>query len=304
MLIDTHCHLGGCISPEFVWRAIQATGQGYLADTLDDVKTSMVFGDSEDRNFDRFLDKFKMLNLIKWTPDLIKEAINDAAVQLRENDYTLLSMSIEKYLCVGWHKTECVKFIKTCFDEVLPGKVGLLLGLKYEYTKTMLRQHASLIDDPEMYSVFAGLDFVGNERMIDLSGLAPVLSSWSDKIVRLHVGETTGDKLIDTVIHVEHVNRLAHAIGASRESRMYIKDNGIAVDMCLSSNFFTGTCPSFAEHPISRFIEDGVEVTLGSDDPIQFRTDLAKEYRIAAKSGIDTSVVIRNSRRLLPTRAG
>lgn len=304
MLIDTHCHLGGCISPEFVWNALRQTAQTYLAESLTEVEQSMRFGAQEQRSFDRFLNKFKILNEIHWTPELIEMAIADSVNQIRHNDYTLLSMSIDKYMNIGWHKKECVRFIKQCFDKYAPGRVGLLLGLKYENTKTTIKQHAGLIDDQEMFDVFAGIDLVGNERMLDLSALNSVLQDWQEKIVRLHIGEIGDSKSIDTVIGDRHVNRLAHAVSANRECRALIRQSGIAVDMCLSSNYFTGICDDFLNHPIRKFLDEGVEVTIGSDDPIQFSTDLQKEYRIATKIDVNVETLIQNARRLLPNRAG
>ena len=304
MLIDTHCHLGGCISPEFVWKAIRQTAQTYLAESLAEVEHSMRFEAQELRSFDRFLNKFKILNELHWTPELIELAIADSINQIRHNQYTLLSMSIDKYMCIGWHKKECVRFIRQCFDKYAPGRVGLLLGLKYENTKTTIKQHASLIDDQEMYDAFAGIDLVGNERMLDLSALNSVLQDWQDKIVRLHIGEVGDSKSIDAVIGDRHVNRLAHAVSANRECRALIRQSGIAVDMCLSSNYFTGICDDFLSHPITKFLDEGVEVTIGSDDPVQFNTDLQKEYRIAAKIDANVDTLIQNSKRLLPNLAG
>ena len=74
--------------------------------------------------------------------------------------------------------------------------------------------------------------------------------------------------------------------------------------MCLSSNYFTGICDDFLSHPITRFLDEGVEVTIGSDDPVQFNTDLQKEYRIAAKIDANVDTLIQNSKRLLPNLAG
>jgi hypothetical protein len=304
MLIDTHCHLGGCLSPEFIWEAVQKTGQSYLAESLTDVKSNVLFTPSEERSFDRFLSKFSILNKIEWSPELIEQAVIDASQLLLQNDFTLLSVSLEKYLNIGWHKRECAAFLSDCFRRITHGKVKLLLGLKYEYTKTMIKQHASLIDDPDLYDTFAGIDFIGNERMVDLSAIDPVLENWKDKIIRLHVGETSTSDAVSNMLGLPNLNRLAHATSADDECRKQLRDQGIAVDMCLSSNYFTGLVHDFYQHPIQMFIAEGVHVTIGSDDPIQFNTDLGKEYRIASKLGLDCDVLVRNSKSLLPSHIG
>lgn len=40
--------------------------------------------------------------------------------------------------------------------------------------------------------------------------------------------------------------------------------------------------PSLAEHPLPRFVEAGVTVTINSDDPPMFGTTLNREYEVAA----------------------
>ena len=43
----------------------------------------------------------------------------------------------------------------------------------------------------------------------------------------------------------------------------------------------TGNCPSFAEHPLRKYFDAGLLVTLNSDDPAFFGSDLAHEYLLA-----------------------
>jgi adenosine deaminase/aminodeoxyfutalosine deaminase len=48
-----------------------------------------------------------------------------------------------------------------------------------------------------------------------------------------------------------------------------------------TSNVRTGVCPSFAAHPLRRYFDLGLLVTLNSDDPAFFGSDLASEYLLA-----------------------
>ena len=48
-----------------------------------------------------------------------------------------------------------------------------------------------------------------------------------------------------------------------------------------TSNVRTGVCASFAEHPLRRYFDRGLLVTLNSDDPAFFGSDLANEYLLA-----------------------
>ena len=43
----------------------------------------------------------------------------------------------------------------------------------------------------------------------------------------------------------------------------------------------TGCCPSLAEHPLRRYFDQGLMITLNSDDPPMFGSNLLNEYRLA-----------------------
>ena len=48
-----------------------------------------------------------------------------------------------------------------------------------------------------------------------------------------------------------------------------------------TSNVRTGVCASFAAHPLRRYFDSGLLVTLNSDDPAFFGSDVANEYLLA-----------------------
>jgi adenosine deaminase/aminodeoxyfutalosine deaminase len=55
------------------------------------------------------------------------------------------------------------------------------------------------------------------------------------------------------------------------------------VEICLSSNLRTGVCAGFDEHPVKSFFDEGLMVTLNTDDPAMFQTTLNREYQMAVE---------------------
>jgi adenosine deaminase/aminodeoxyfutalosine deaminase len=53
------------------------------------------------------------------------------------------------------------------------------------------------------------------------------------------------------------------------------------VEVCVSSNLRTGACSAMQEHPLRKFFDHGMMVTLSTDDPAMFQTSLNREYEIA-----------------------
>jgi len=64
------------------------------------------------------------------------------------------------------------------------------------------------------------------------------------------------------------------------------KTNAV-IECCPSSNLYIGMLETLNDHPISRFHANGLKITIGSDDPGLFDTNLSVEYERANQSGLD-----------------
>jgi aminodeoxyfutalosine deaminase len=56
------------------------------------------------------------------------------------------------------------------------------------------------------------------------------------------------------------------------------------VEICLTSNVRTGVCKTIAEHPVKSYFDQGVMITLNTDDPALFGTTLSREYQLAQET--------------------
>jgi adenosine deaminase len=60
-----------------------------------------------------------------------------------------------------------------------------------------------------------------------------------------------------------------------------VRDRGVVLELCPTSNFLTQAVTSLREHPLKRLYEYGIRTTINTDDPGIFNTNLNREYRIA-----------------------
>lgn len=303
MNVDTHLHLSGCISPGFVWDTINRLNMPFLGESLEDVTNQMTYGPEEHRTFNRFLDKFRLLDQIPWTEEILDLAISDASKYLHHNeiDYAWIDFSINKYMCIGWHKYEAIKFIHDRFNHHAFGKVGLVLALKYEYPRSGQKIYSKLIDNDEIKQYLIGIDLVGDEAYFDAEFYADILSDWvkCGKMVRAHVGESQPVVNIRSAIEQLSVTNVAHGIKIVDDEKLMMQASQVDVtfDLCITSNYETGVLSQSTEHPILKMAKNGLKITLGSDDPIQFSTSLPAEYEKAKKIGV-TNEMIDSMRRL------
>jgi adenosine deaminase len=109
-----------------------------------------------------------------------------------------------------------------------------------------------------------------------------------------HAGESTGPETVWDALTFLDAERIGHGIAAARDPRLmaYLRDRQIPLEVCPTSNVCTRAVPSLAEHPLPVLVAAGVPVTINSDDPPMFSTNLNHEYAVAAELlGLDETGV-------------
>jgi aminodeoxyfutalosine deaminase len=97
-----------------------------------------------------------------------------------------------------------------------------------------------------------------------------------------HAGETDGPESIRAALDIG-AERIGHGIRAADDPDLMrrLREEQIPLEVCITSNVKTGAVPSLAAHPVRRLFDSGVPITLNTDDPGMFDTDLAGEFRLA-----------------------
>jgi len=100
-----------------------------------------------------------------------------------------------------------------------------------------------------------------------------------------HAGETGPPESIWGALNLR-VERIGHGLTAAQDADLVdeLGQRQIPVEICLTSNLRTGVCTAIAEHPAKRYFDQGVMITLNTDDPALFRTSLNREYQLAQET--------------------
>ncbi|MCC3770925.1 adenosine deaminase [Streptomyces sp. UNOC14_S4] len=100
-----------------------------------------------------------------------------------------------------------------------------------------------------------------------------------------HAGETTGPQTIWDALTDLRAERIGHGTSAPQDPRLlaHLAEHRIPLEVCPTSNLATRAVTDLERHPIKEMVAAGVLVTVNSDDPPMFGTDLNREYGVAAR---------------------
>jgi aminodeoxyfutalosine deaminase len=129
-----------------------------------------------------------------------------------------------------------------------------------------------------------GIGIGGDERRGAAEPFRELFQEAQDAGLRLtaHAGETMGPESIWAALNIG-AERIGHGLSAQLDSDLMevLAERQVPLEICVTSNLRTGCCARLEEHPVRRYFDAGLMITLNSDDPAMFLSDLQDEYRLA-----------------------
>ena len=132
-----------------------------------------------------------------------------------------------------------------------------------------------------------GFGIGGDERKAGPELFRDVYAYAAENGLRLtiHAGETAGPESIWGGLNLR-AERIGHGLTAWQDPELVeeLATRQIPVEICITSNLRTGCLPAPSDHPVRNYFDQGIMITLNTDDPAMFRTSLSHEYYIAQHS--------------------
>jgi aminodeoxyfutalosine deaminase len=171
-------------------------------------------------------------------------------------------------------ETELGVVLRWCFD--IPGEAGLAAAEETARLAVELRPEG-------LVSFGLGGPEIGVPR--------PQFKPYFDRAIAAglrsvpHAGETTGPQTIWDALNELGAERIGHGTSAVQDPELlkYLAEHRIALEVCPTSNIATHAVTDLDQHPVKEMVAAGVLVTINSDDPPMFGTDLNNEYAVAAR---------------------
>jgi len=100
-----------------------------------------------------------------------------------------------------------------------------------------------------------------------------------------HAGESAGPDSIWGALNLK-AERIGHGLTAAQDPELIeeLAESQVPIEVCVTSNLRTGCCAELTQHPVRRYFDQGLMLTLNSDDPAMFRTSLVEEYALVQET--------------------
>ncbi len=100
-----------------------------------------------------------------------------------------------------------------------------------------------------------------------------------------HAGETVGPDSIWGALNLK-AERIGHALTAGQDPELIeeLAGSQVPIEICVSSNMRTGCCTDLMQHPVRRYFDQGLMLTLNTDDPAMFHTSMLQEYALVQEA--------------------
>lgn len=286
---ELHCHLDGSVRPSTLLDLARDQRKSMPRDDAEALAHFMRVDDAH--NLEEYLERFSVTLSVMQQP----EAVERIAYELAEDA-----------------ATEGIRYLETRFAPILNVHEGLtteavveaavrgLTRAEREYGITARVVICAIRNMPPTASLelawlavdfkgdgVVGFDLAGGEAGHPASLHAPAFAHCADHGLpcTCHAGEGDGAGSVALAMHSCHAHRIGHGThliddpALMEEARVH----GIAIECCLTSNVQTRAVTGYDTHPLRRYFDAGLQVSLNTDNRLMSGTDLITEYGLAAK---------------------
>jgi adenosine deaminase len=295
-----HLHLEGSIRPE---TAVELAGRHDTSLTLDDVIARYSYS-----NFAGFIESFKWVTSFLREPEdyalitrkllaeLIRQRVVYAEITISAGVMLRRMQNVEANFTAIREAAEGVLYhrIRTAWIFDAARQFGPEAAM--EVSRCAAKLHRSGV-------VAFGMG--GDELSFPAVHFRPAFDLARSAGLRIvcHAGEIGVSQSVREAVEILGAERIGHGIAVVHDETLArsLANRHVVLENCLSSNLATGALAkqtgkpdaSLGDHPLPKLLELGSLVTLSTDDPAMFHTDLLAEYSRAASLGLSREQLLR-----------
>ena len=287
--VELHCHLDGSLSREFIERRLNRK-----------VSQSELSVSDDCRSLNEYLEKFDLPGKCIMDEEGLSEAGYDVLKSMKQENVCYAEIRFAPLLSET-EDMNCAKVIEALLAGLEKGKKDF--GIEYGVITCAMRHHSEeenrrMIRTAREYLGYGvcAADLAGAEALYPMSEFMELFQE-TKKLgmpFTLHAGECGSvQNILDSV--EAGAGRIGHGIAmrGHREVQKELQRKGIGIEMCPVSNLQTKAVESTKDYPMREFLDNGLKVTVNTDNRTVSNTTLTKELAFIQKTYEITDEEIR-----------
>ena len=285
--IDLHLHLDGAITPEIARKLAKL--QDFPLPENDDKLKYMLTVSEACADLNEFLARFSLpISLLK-TPAAIREAVHLMGDNVLSQGvvYAEFRFAPQSHTQKGMTQEDAVKAALEGLSET-ELKANLILccmrgiGNEKQNFETIRLAKKYLVEDGGVTAV----DLAGAEALFPTENYRDLFAMARAYGIpfTIHAGEAAGPESVRAAVEFG-AKRIGHGIRifTDPDTVRFVKDNGITLEICPTSNRQTRAVHDMKDFPLMDFLQKGIKVTINTDDMGIEGITLADEFRYLEK---------------------
>ena len=281
--IDLHAHLDGSVTVDIAKKLAALQNIALPADNDEELLTLLSVPDSCE-SLNDFLQCFDLPGRLMQTSEGLQNAVTLVLENMAQDGviYAELRFAPQFHTLGGMTQEQAVQAaVAGLKNAPIPGNLILCCmrgeGNEKANEETLALAKKYLVKD---HGVTA-MDLAGAEALFPTVNYLGLFEEAKEAGIpyTIHAGEADGPESVRTAIQTG-TKRIGHGVRSMEDEAVMelIREKGITLEMCPTSNRQTHAILDMKQYPLVRFLESGIRVTVNTDDMGIERTCLSKEF--------------------------
>jgi adenosine deaminase len=285
--VELHVHLEGATDAATVWELAQRNNISLPAATPEAWQAMYLF-----RDFNHFIEIYQLAAACMRTPDDFVYMIRRFLAQQASHNVKYCEAFLSASLLLDKFPPD--EIIAAMAQGAKQGEAEVGVQVRFipdiaRHTPDTRFRVLDFVLAGREQGIFIGLGLGGKEVGFPPELFADVFAEARRQGLHVvaHAGETEGPPSIWGAIRSLHAQRIGHGVRAVEDQQLvkYLAQTQIPLEVSPYSNYRLKVVPPHQPHPIRALVDQGVHVTVNTDDPPMFSTDLTGEYVLLARQG-------------------
>jgi adenosine deaminase len=286
---ELHCHLDGSLRPQTLIELAREYGVPLPTESADELRDYMLVNDAE--TLEDYLSRFEVTISVLQTAEAIERAAYELGEDAAKDGVRYLEvrnapiLNSRRKLSAAEALDAQLRGLARAEEDY--GIVARSIVIALRQLSPMVSLELARLAVAYRDKGVVAFDLAGGElgHPASAHSLAFAYARENNLAVTVHAGEGDGAESVRQAVHTCCANRLGHATRLIEDPALtqYVNDRRIGLEICLTSNVHTGAAASYEEHPLRKYFDRGMNVSLNTDNRLMSGTTLTDEYLYAAK---------------------